>query len=211
MRLEEELKELIMDNRNLIYSVIHRFRGSDYDDLFQAGCLGLIKAYQSFKNEMNVKFTSYAYPFIVGEIYQHINNNGIHTSPMNIKLLNSIHKAEDALTNNLGRTPTDFELASFLEIDLYKLAEIRNMRNIESLDNDYKDNNIAFVPNMSKDVLIDLKDAIKSLDKEEQKMILARFFYNYTQEDLAKMYHTNQVKISRDEKKILCKLKAKMY
>ena len=213
--MEEKLKEIILDNRNLIYSVIHRFRGSDYDDLYQAGCLGLIKAYQSFRQELNVKFTTYAYPFIVGEIYQFINNNrSIHMSPMNIRLLNSIKKAEDVLTVNLGRSPTDNELASFLEIDLLKLGEIRNLEKVESLDygfNSMEYDAFSFMPSISNDSLIDLKEAIKSLNEEEQKIILARFYYNYTQGELAKLFHTNQVKISRDEKKILCKLKAKMY
>ena len=119
--MKGNLKELILDNRNLIYSVIHRFRGSDYDDLFQVGCVGLIKAYHHYNDEYNVKFTTYAYQYIVGEIYSFLNNNrNIHMSPENIRLLKAIKKAEEVLINHLGRSPTDSELSSFLEIDLYK-------------------------------------------------------------------------------------------
>ena len=213
--MKGNLQEIIYDNRNLIYSIVHRFGGNDFDDLFQAGCLGLIKAYQSFNDNYDVKFTTYAYPFIVGEIYKYLcNNKNIRMSPMNMKLISSIRKGEEALTNHLGRSPTDTELAAFLEIDLYKLSELRNLVNIESLDYQYEQNDLYdFVSskNLSIDSLIDLKDALISLNDEERKIINARYFYNLTQSEVAKLYHTNQVKISRDEQKILTKLKAKMY
>jgi len=212
--MERNLKELIFDNRNLIYSVIHRFKGSDYDDLFQAGCIGLINAYKSFKEDYNTKFTTYAYPFIVGEVYKYLNNNrNIHMSPENIKLLNSINKAMDTLTVHLGRSPNDLELATFLEIDLYKLYEIRNMSIVDSLDYQYEQGDLYDLIKkdvVSKDELIDLSNALKSLSSEEKSLIKARYFDNYTQSDLAKIYNTNQVKISREESKILSKLRRVM-
>ena len=210
-----ELRELISKNQNLIYSIIHKFRSKDYDDLFQAGCVGLINAYNNYNNSYDTKFTTYAYNYIVGEIYKQImNNRNIHMSPVNIKLFNSMLKAEDVLTNHLGRKPTDEELCTFLEIDKYKLFEIRNMITTDSLDYQYENSNLYdFVSKelLSKDELIDLRDALKSLTNEEKTIINARYFNNYTQQDLATLYNTNQVKISRIEKKILCKLKAKMY
>ncbi len=213
--MDEELKKIIFDNRNLIFSIIHRFKSNDYEDLFQAGCLGVIDAYKSFNKDLNVKFTTYAYPFIVGEIYKcMINNRNIHMSPTNIKLSNSIKKAEEYLTNYLGRSPTDLEIASFLEIDLYKLYEIKSMIKTDSLDYDYNDNNLydfVYKENISKEDLIDLRNALSSLNPVEKKLIVDRYFNNITQSDLARIYNTNQVKISRDEKKILCKLKARMY
>lgn len=213
--MEGKLKEIILDNRNLIYSVIHRFKGSDYDELFQVGCLGLIKAYYSFNLAYAVKFTTYAYQFIVGEIYKFLmNNRNIHMSPMNIKLLSEIKKAEEKLTIHLGRSPTDSELASFLEIDLYKLSEIRNMSMTDSLDYDFEGSNLynfISTDNLSRDDLLDLQNALNSLTEEERAFIKARYYQNITQSELARIYNTNQVKISRDEKKILSKLKAKMY
>lgn len=213
--MDDELKKIILDNRTLIFSIIHKFKGTDYDDLFQVGCIGLINAYKKFNKDLNVKFSTYAYPFIVGEIYKWIiNNRNIHMSPVNIKLLNAIRRAEEYLTNYLGRSPNDVEIANFLEIDLYKLYEIKNMMNIESLDYDYNDNNLYdFIEqeSISKDVLIDLRNALSSLTPMEKKLIKDRYFNNLTQSDLARIYNTNQVKISREEKKVLCKLKAKMY
>ena len=214
MKMTEELKEIILDNRKLIYSVIHRFKGSDYDDLYQAGCMGLINAYKSFRKEYNVKFTTYAYQYILGEIYKYINNNrNIHMSPENIKLLKSLNKAEEVLTHHLGRIPSDSELADFLEIDIYKLYELRNMSVVESLDYQYEDNdlyNFISRDNVSLDELIDLRNALSSLSYEEKELIRKRYFENLTQMELARRYKTNQVKISRDEKKILTKLKTKM-
>ncbi len=213
--MNEKLRKIILDNQNLIYSVIHKFKGRDFDDLYQAGCLGIINAYKNFNENLNVKFTTYAYPFVVGEIYKSIAcNRNIHMSPMNIKLSNSIKKAEEYLTNHLERIPTDMEIANFLEIDLYKLYEIRSMISTDSLDYEYNDTNLYnFIEkeNLSKEELIDLRNALSSLTEEEKKLIKDRYFNNITQSHLAKLYNTNQVKISREEKKILCKLKAKMY
>lgn len=210
-----ELRELIMNNQNLIYSIIHKFRSKDYDDLFQAGCMGLINAYNNFNNQKDIKFTSYAYNYIVGEVYKHIiNNRNIHMSPMNVKLSHAIKKAEEYLSHHLERYPTDDEICTFLEISRNKLSEIRSMSQVDSLDYQYDYGNLYnFLgsESISKDDLIDLKNALNGLTSEEKKLINARYFNNYTQQELAKVYNTNQVKISREEKKILCKLKAKMY
>ena len=215
MKVENKLQELILKNENLIYSIIHKFRSKDYDDLYQAGCVGLIKAYKNFKDEQDVKFTSYAYNYILGEIYTYlINNRSIHMSPMNIKLLKSVNKAHEILTNHLGRSPTISELCSFCEINQQKYNELQGMTTIESLDYEYNSidlYNFVSNENLSKDVLIDLKNALNCLTIDEKKLINARYFNNYTQSKLAKEYNTNQVKISREEKKILNKLKAKMY
>ncbi len=211
----EELKELILNNQNLIYSIIHKFRSKDYDDLYQAGCIGLINAYNNFKEDAGTKFTSYAYNYILGEVYKHIvNNRNIHMSPMNIKLSYAVNKTIDYLTNHLGRCPNDDEICAFLEITQHKLCEIRNMSNIDSLDFEYNNSSLYdFIMEepLSKDELIDLKNALNSLTMEEKRIINARYFNNYTQQDLANIYNTNQVKISREEKKILCKLKAKLH
>ena len=205
---ENKLKKLLTDNQNLIYSVIHRFRSRDVEDLFQAGCVGLIKAYNNFDNTMNVKFTSYAYNYIVGEIYQYIiNNRNIRMSPSNIKLATSINKASEYLTGHLNRKPTQEELCSFLEIEPYKYEEINNLMMVENIDNLY---NLTDSKTLTKDDLIDLKNALNNLDEDEKRLIRARYFNNYTQQELAKIYNTNQVRISREEKKILSKLKSHM-
>lgn len=210
----DELEELIKSNQNLVYSIIHKFKGVDVDDLYQAGCLGLINAYKHFDSNYNTKFSTYAYPYIIGEITNYITNNrNIRVSPRNVKLYKGMKKAIDFLTQQLNREPTDQELCTFLEIDLYKLCEIRNMFNLESLDYEYEESNLynfVGIESLSHDQLLDLKNAFLSLSEEEKDFIIKRYFYNKSQQDLANFYDTNQVKISRDEKKILSKLKAKM-
>ena len=204
-----------MNNSNLIYSIIHKFKGGDMEDLYQAGCLGLINAYKNFNPDYKTKFTTYAYPYIMGEISKYMTNNrNIRVSPENIKLYRGMKKATEFLTQHLNHEPTDEELSRFLEIDLYKLYEIRNMFNLESLDYEYENGdlyNVISFEGIDKDELLDLKNALKYLSDEERTFIMERYFYNKSQQELAKCYDTNQVKISRDEKKILCKLKAKMY
>ncbi len=212
--MNSDLSKIIQDNKNLIYSVIKRFKKGDIDDLFQAGCIGVIKAYQKYDNSLDTKFTTYAYPFIVGEIYKYYTNNrNIHMSPVNIKLLYSIKKARNKLTNHFGRVPTNTEIAHFLEMDEFKINNLLMMEETDSLDYNYDDCNLYdFIKqeHVSKDDLIDLKNALLSLNKDEKELIKARYFNNISQKDLANLYNTNQVKISRDEKKILCKLKSLM-
>ena len=212
--MNSDLSKIIHDNQALIYSVIKRFKKGEIDDLYQAGCLGIIKAYQNYNNSMETKFSTYAYPFIVGEIYKlYTNNRNIHMSPMNVKLLYAIKKTQNKLTNHLGRIPTNNEIATFLEIDESKLNDLLMMEDTESLDYNYDNCNLYdFIEqeNVSKDDLIDLKNALLSLNQEEKELIKARYFNNINQKDLANLYNTNQVKISRDEKKILCKLKSLM-
>ena len=204
-----KLNELITVNQNLIYSIIHRFRSRDVEDLFQVGCVGLIKAYQKYDYSMNVKFTSYAYNFIVGEIYQYIiNNRNIRMSPANIKLYHAINRARESLTSYLNRSPTIDELCSLLEIEPYKYEEIQSAMIPVNIDSIY---DLSDKSTISKDQLIDLRDAVSGLTEEERQIIKARYFNNYTQSELARMYNTNQVKISREEKRILSKLKAKMH
>lgn len=210
-----ELHDLIMNNQNLIYSVIHRFKGGDVEDLYQAGCLGLISAYYNFNPDYQTKFTTYAYPYIVGEVSKYMTNNrSIRVSPENIKLYRGMKKAMEFLTQQYSREPTDEELCRFLEIDLYKLYEIRTMINLESLDYEYENGDlydVVSVEGLSKDELIDLKNAMALLDENEREFIIQRYFYNKSQQELARSYDTNQVKISRDEKKILSKLRDKMH
>ena len=212
--MNSDLSKIIHDNQALIYSVIKRFKKGEIDDLYQAGCLGIIKAYQNYNNSMETKFSAYAYPFIVGEIYKlYTNNRNIHMSPMNVKLLYAIKKTQNKLTNHLGRIPTNNEIATFLEIDESKINDLLMMEDTESLDYNYDNCNLYdFIEqeNVSKDDLIDLKNALLSLNPDEKELIKARYFNNITQKDLANLYNTNQVKISRDEKKILCKLKSLM-
>lgn len=211
--MNEELKELIINNQNLIYSIASKFKG-DKEDLFQAGCLGLIDAYQKYDSNYNTKFTTYAYPFIMGEMYKYVlGDKNIRLSPEIVKLNLAIKKAEDYLTQKFKRGPTDIELSSFLEIPVYKLVETRNCYQTLSLDDDTNESSLYdFVSSddVSKDDLILLRDALNKLEAKEKELIIKRYFYNKTQQEVANELGINQVKVSREEGKVLTKLKKYM-
>lgn len=211
--MNEELKELIINNQNLIYSIASKFKG-DKEDLFQAGCLGLIDAYQKYDSNYNTKFTTYAYPFIMGEMYKYVLvDKNIKLSPEIVKLNLAIKKAEDYLTQKYKRGPTDIELSSFLEIPVYKLVETRNCYQTLSLDDDTNESSLYdFVSSddVSKDDLILLRDALNKLEAKEKELIIKRYFYNKTQQEVANELGINQVKVSREEGKVLTKLKKYM-
>ena len=211
--MNEELKELVLNNQNLIYSIASKFKG-DKEDLFQAGCLGLIDAYQKYDSNYNTKFTTYAYPFIMGEMYKYVlGDKNIKLSSEIVKLNLAIKKAEDYLTQKYKRGPTDIELSSFLEIPIYKLVEVRNCYQTLSLDDDSNESTlydyISF-DNTSKDDLILLRDALNRLETKEKELIIKRYFYNKTQQQVANELGINQVKVSREEGKVLTKLKKYM-
>ena len=213
IEMNEELKELIINNQNLIYSIASKFKG-DKEDLFQAGCLGLIDAYQKYDSNYNTKFTTYAYPFIMGEMYKYVlGDKNIKLSPEIVKLNLAIKKAEDYLTQKYKRGPTDIELSSFLEIPVYKLVETRNCYQTLSLDDDTNESSLYdFVSfdDVSKDDLILLRDALNRLEAKEKELIIKRYFYNKTQQEVANELGINQVKVSREEGKVLNKLKKYM-
>lgn len=212
-RIDLDLKELILKNQNLIYSIASKFRG-DIEDLFQVGCIGLIQASKNYKEDYQTKFTTYAYPYIFGEIYKYVlRNKNIKLSNDVVKLNIAINKAEEFLMQRFNRQPTDLEIASFLEIPANKIAETRNMLETISLDREEDDNNLYnLIGSESKNVddFILLKDALQKLDKQERDLILKRYFCNMTQSEIAKQDGVNQVSVSRQESKVLTKLRSYM-
>lgn len=207
------LKELLIENKNLIYSIALKFRG-DTDDLFQVGCIGLIKAYQNYDITKQTKFSTYAYTYIFGEIYKYVlNNKNIKLTKDQVKLYSAINKAREYLTQKLNREVSDYEISLFLEIPCYKVNEITNIMQVSSLDDDKNDINLYNLigfEDIKKDDLILLRDALNKLTKEERELIIKRYFYNMTQSEIAKETGLNQVKISREEGKVLVKLKSYM-
>ena len=208
-----ELKDLVVENEKLIYSIANKFYG-DIEDLFQVGVIGLMKARDNYNPSFDTKFSSYAYRYIYGEIYQYVlRNKNIRLNNDQVKLNTAINKAIDFLSQQYGRTPNDMEVASFLEIPIEKIDENRNIMNVISLDDDTNDVDLYnFIPasDMNKDDLILLRDALNKLDYNEKELILKRYFYNMTQSEIAKEIGINQVKVSREEGKVLTKLRSYM-
>jgi len=213
MKNYEEIKGLVLENEGLIYSIVKKFHG-EVEDLFQVGVIGLIKAYHNYDKSFNTKFTSYAYQYIYGEIYQYVlKNKNIKVTNEVVKLNTAINKAIDFLSQKYERVPTNQELSLFLEVPIEKITENQNLFNILSLDDNRNDidlYNVIYDDNVNKDDLIILRDALNKLDDYEKELILKRYFYNMTQKEIANEYGTNQVKISREEGKVLTKLRSYM-
>lgn len=219
--MNNKLLKIINDNENLIHKITHYFTNyPSKEDLFQVGCIGLIKAYHNYKDEYNTKFTTYAYPYILGEIKKYVREDrGIKISRDITKLNLKIEKANLILTQKLMRVPTIKELSQYLDIDEYYISEALNSNNVvQSLDEPINDNGkeltlydtISNVDSMDLDTLLALKQELSLLDKNEYQIINERYLHDKTQSEVAHILGTNQVQVSRNEQKILTKLKDKL-
>ena len=213
------MEELIFENKNLIYSITRYFeKYSNKEDLFQAGCIGMIMAYKNYNPDMNVKFTTYAYPYILGEMKKLVREDKTVKVSISIQLLNlKIEKANILLTQKLMRTPTILELSDFLEIPVHMIEEaINSSKPIYSIDEPLNDegkeltlqDTIGEIDNI--DDLLLLKEALSKLNPFEQKLISKRYMDDLTQQQTASELGISQVQVSRGEQKILTKLKSKL-
>lgn len=211
--------EGVLEYENLVYSIVHKYgRKYDTDDLYQVGMLGLVEARNNFDESLDVKFSTYAYYYILGEITKYIRESkSLKLSKDIIKLNKSINKATDIMTQKLGRIPTTLELSLFLDIDEDKINEaLIATQDVQSLDYSYDDENSNDLYNLISDKdtikleLIDLKEELKRLNPEEKQLIKERYYEDLTQTEISKKTGISQVQISRKESKILEKLKKRL-
>ena len=209
----EEITKLLIENENLIYSVASKFtKYKDKEDLFQAGCIGMIEAYNNFDNTKGTKFTSYAYPYIFGEINKYVReDHTIKLSKDMQKLKSKIEKARIYLSQKLMYNPNIKELSTYLEIDEKIVASLLNYSDPYSIDKQI-DEDISMheiIPDkiVDYDTLLALKTEIESLDEPERTIMIERYYKDITQTELSKKIGLSQVDISRKEKKVLTKLK----
>ena len=195
----------------------YNFR-SDYDDLFQAGMLGLQTALQKYDAKRETSFTDYAYLWIKGEVLKAINNDyGIHVSTDTYKLSKEIKETREYLSQNLGREPTTFEISYMLGEPEEKIVSVMNaITTPYSLDNNYLDddynlyNKIALIEKGYDVGVLDLKEAINGLEESERELITSRYYQDMTQKETAESLGISQVQVSRKETKILKKLRTKI-
>lgn len=214
-----EITNLIMNNERLIYSVANYFKNyNSKEDLYQAGCLGLITAYKKYNPDMNCKFTTYAYPYILGEMRKLVREDkGLKISREITKLNLKIEKAYILLSQKLMKEPSIEEIARFLEIPEFCVSEaILSLNKIKSIDEpvSFEGREITLQDVIGKseniDELIMLKDLLQDLNKEEKTIIENRYMKDYTQSETSKIVGISQVQVSRKEQKVLQKLKQKM-
>lgn len=206
-----ELEQIITLNEKLIYKIASKFFDVPKEDLYQAGVIGIIKAYKNYKQDSTTKFTTYAYNYIYGEMYELANNlRSIKLSKDVLKIYKQIEKTKYLLAQQLNRIPSIQEISSYLQIDELLINQIINSTNqIMSLDEDEKRPLYETVSNETKihqSQIIDIKDSINTLDDCEKEIIKYRYFKDYTQSETAKILGISQVKVSRYEKKSLTKM-----
>ena len=215
----DEITNLIINNEKLIYSIANYFKNyNSREDLYQAGCLGLISAYKRYNPNLNCKFTTYAYPYILGEMRKLVREDkGIKISREISKLNLKIEKAYILLSQKLMKEPSIEEIANFLEIPEYYVSEaILSLNKIKSIDepvsSEGKEMTLQDVIGKSNNIddLILLRDSLNNLNEEEKQLINNRYMNNYTQSETSKLIGMSQVQVSRKEHKVLEKLKQKM-
>lgn len=213
------MEDLILENQNLIYSLAKYFEGySNKEDLFQAGCIGIIMAYKNYKPNMNTKFTTYAYSYILGEMKKLVTEDkGVKVS-RNIQRLNyKIVSAKSILAQKLMHEPSIAELSEFLKIPSDIICEaINSTQRIYSIDEPINDDSmtlqekLTIVDTMNIDDLIQLRQELSNLSVFEKELINNRYVNDMTQQETAEKMGISQVKVSRGEQKILTKLKSKL-
>lgn len=209
----EPLKEVILENSYLIYSIANKFGNNDIDDLFQAGCIGMMEAYKNFDDSRGVKFTTFAYPYILGRISEYVREN--HTVRLSRDMMRAKRKVDQAkiyLSQEFMREPTDLELSKYLDIPLENLNVLINYKGDGiSLDEPYLDDLSLYDTISSSDIdydsLIFLKEEFESLQEPERTIMFQRYFEDMTQSEVASNLGLTQAHVSRSENKVLTKLR----
>ena len=222
---EKAREELIYGNLRLVLSVIQKFAGrkENIDDIFQVGCIGLIKAIDNFNIELDVKFSTYAVPMIIGEIRRYLrDNNAIRVSRSVRDLAYKALSVREELIRKNETEPSPEEIAKILGED--KISVIKAMEAVvepislyEPVFNENGDS--LYVIDQLSDTSeseeawhekVALRDAVRTLGGREKKIIQMRFYENKTQMEIASEIGISQAQVSRLEKGALQKLKRKM-
>lgn len=219
---KEARDTLVLNNTGLIWSIVKRFanRGHEAEDLFQIGCIGLIKAIDNFNTDYDVKFSTYAVPMITGEIKRFLRDDGlIKVSRILKELSYKAYIKNEELRVGLGRDATIAELAACLETSEEELAmAIDSGMEVESLHKPIyqsEGNEICLMDKIEEEKeqeeeivnSIMLSQMLENITGEERKLIRLRYYANLTQTDVGRALGISQVQVSRMEKKILNKMK----
>ncbi|CDF20077.1 rNA polymerase sigma factor [Clostridium sp. CAG:609] len=211
------IERLINECVPLVWKISKQFYGVDKNDLYQAGILGIIKAYQNYKNDGTTKFSTYAYNYIFGEMYLVSCNKEIKLNKDINKLIKMVEVGKNRLSQEILREPTLKELSNFLEIPMEKLEQVMQIsKSFVRIDEEKDDErSLHEMIKADEDISIDdkimINDGINTLDNLEQAIIKNRYFLDLTQSETAKLLGITQVMVSRYEQKSLKKLRQYMY
>lgn len=209
----------IKENLGLVHACAKRFRGRgiEYDDLYQAGCVGLVKAVDNFKSELGYQFSTYAVPVIIGEIKRLFRDGGAVKVSRGLKELSlKVTREAQRFETENGREPTVKELSEIMGIEPEQVSEALtvSMQPISLTMADDDGDSQTDIPVQSPDEsiteIMSLNTEIARLDEKDRKMIELRYFKGRTQSETAKMLDMTQVQVSRREKKILLYLRERL-
>lgn len=225
-------QRLIDGNLRLVLSIVQRFanRNENADDLFQVGCIGLIKAVDNFNIELDVKFSTYAVPMIIGEIKRFLRDSGSIKVSRSVKdLAYKALQAKEQLSRELSREPTIDEITTKVNSlgEEYKKEEIVNaleaimepMSLFEPVYNDSSSSDSLYIMDQVKDEQntddmwledIAIREALKRLSERERSIIYMRFYNGKTQMEIAEEIGISQAQVSRLEKGALSKIKKQL-
>lgn len=221
----EALNKLIEANLPLVTSISKKFtnRGYEYEDIYQIGCMGLVKSIKNFDEKYNVKFSTYAVPMIIGEIKRFLRDDGMIKVSRNVKsLAKKLHFDKEALTKELNREPTVEELAQFSGMDkeeiLFALESSASMQYLYEVIHQDDGSPVLLIDKLSENAIEDkniteklaLKEALRNLDTKSRQIIVLRYFKDKTQIQVAKMLGISQVQVSRIEKKVLQEMRKQL-
>lgn len=221
---EEALTNLVEKNSGLVWSIVKRFsgRGHSTEDLYQIGCIGLIKAIQRFDANYNAKLSTYAVPYIIGEIKRFIRDDGPIKVSRSIKEL--AMKIIELQRENLNKTGKELqinELAKILGIEKENIVVAMDaIRRPESIDEEIYDevggetkaSRISTNKDETEKTInkICVQELIEELNEDEKQIILLRYYKGKTQSEVAQRLKISQVQVSRIEKKTLLKMRSKI-
>lgn len=218
-------EQVATENLGLVWSVVRRFagRGHELEDLYQIGCIGLMKCIDKFDTSYDVKFSTYAVPMILGEVKRFLRDDGMVKVSRSLKeTAYKVYTTREQMMNERGMEPTLEELAGCLEIEKEDIVlALEAGSEVESI---YKtiyqnDGNAIYLI----DKLINsedesqravnrlaLEELLEELEEKERRIIVMRYFEDKTQTEIARLLNISQVQVSRIEKRVLTKMREQM-
>lgn len=213
-------EDVICNNIGLVHSCARRFigRGIEYDDLFQAGCVGLVKAADGFDEERGLKFSTYAVPVILGEIRRLFRDGGSVKVSRSLKEMSmKASREREGFINKEGREPTISEMADLLGVDIEQASEalgaamppLSLTRSGDDDEGDQIDVPVAPPDDLLTDRLA-LHQVLCELDSLDRALIVLRYLKSNTQQTTAEILGMTQVQVSRRERAILARMREKL-
>lgn len=210
---------LISDNLGLVHACANRFRGKgiDYDDLFSAGCLGLVKAADGFRPELGFAFSTYAVPAVLGEIRRLFRDGGAIKISRSLKeRARTASRLREEMTNALDREPTLRELAEKMGVSEFEMAELVNLASpvVSLTELDEAGGGQTDIPVESGEDEIQnslaLGEVLERLPENDRKLIELRYYKGFTQMKTAQALGLSQVQVSRRERSILLEMRKRL-